>query len=261
MDRRVVITGLGLVTPVGTGLEKSWAAICAGQSGIGYITTFDTTDFDTKIAAEVKDFNAEDFLSKKEAKRIENFIAFAVAAGKMAVEDAGLKIDEKNGNRIGVSMGCGLGGLGMLENTFNVLRDKGPKRVTPFFIPMIIGNMAPGMMSMYLGAKGPNLSLATACAAGTHAVGQAYKAIKTGAADAMLTGGVESTITPSAIAGFNAMKALSTRNDEPQKASRPFDKDRDGFIVGEGSGVIVLETLEAALDRGADIYAEILGFG
>ena len=261
MDRRVVITGLGLVTPVGTGVEKAWAAICAGESGIDKITSFDATGFDTQIAGEVKDFNVEDFLPKKEAKRIENFVAFAIAAGKMAVEDAGLVIDEINGNRIGVSMGCGLGGLGLLENTFNVLRDKGPKRITPFFIPMIIGNMAPGMMSIYLGAKGPNLSLATACAAGTHAVGEAYKAIQTGAADAMIAGGVESTITASGIAGFNAMKALSTRNDEPQKASRPFDKGRDGFVPSEGSGVVILETLEAALARGADIYAELLGFG
>ena len=261
MDRRVVITGLGLVTPVGTGVNKAWTAICAGESGVGNITYFDTTDFDTKIAGEVKDFNAEEYLPKKEAKRTENYIAFAVAASKMAVEDAKLVIDESNGHRVGVSMGCGLGGLGMLEKTFDVLYHKGPKRVSPFFIPMIIGNMAPGMVSIYLGAKGPNLSLATACAAGTHAVGEAYKLVRTGAADAMIAGGVESTITPSGIAGFNAMKAISTRNDEPQKASRPFDKDRDGFVVGEGAGILILETLDGALARGTDIYGEVLGFG
>ncbi len=261
MDRRVVITGLGLVTPLGTGVDKSWAALCAGESGIGEITSFDASEFDTKIAGEVRDFNADDFIPKKESKRMENFIAFAVAAGKMAVEDARLKIDQSNGNRVGVSMGCGLGGLGLLEKTFKVLDTKGPKRVSPFFIPMIIGNMAPGMISIYLGAKGPNLSLATACAAGTHALGQAFYAIRLGAADAMIAGGVESTITPSGIAGFNAMKALSTRNDDPKRASRPFDKDRDGFVVGEGGGILVLESLEHALERGASIYAEILGFG
>lgn len=261
MNRRVVITGLGLVTPLGIGVEKTWSALCAGKSGVGEITKFDASGFETKIAAEVEDFHAEDFLPKKEAKRTEAFIAFAVAAGRMALEDSGLKIDESNSEKVGVITGCGLGGLAMLEKTFDVLTNKGPKRVSPFFIPMIIGNMASGMVSIYLGAKGPNSSIATACAAGTHAIGDAYNIIKMGAADAMVTGGVESTITPSGISGFNAMKALSTRNNEPQKASRPFDKDRDGFVVGEGSGMLILESLDSALDRGAQIYGEVLGFG
>jgi 3-oxoacyl-[acyl-carrier-protein] synthase II len=259
--RRVVITGLGLVTPLGTGVEKTWSALCAGKSGIGEITKFDSADLETHIAGEVKDFEPEDFLPKKDAKRTEDFIAFAVAASRMAVDDSGLKIDDSNRNRVGVITGCGLGGLGMLEKTFDVLESKGPKRVSPFFIPMIIGNMAPGMISIYLGAKGPNSSVATACAAGTHAIGTAYQFIKLGAADAMITGGVESTITRTGVAGFNAMKALSTRNDQPQKASRPFDRDRDGFVVAEGSGIVILEPLESALERGAHIYAEILGFG
>ncbi len=261
MIRRVVITGLGLVTPLGTGVGKTWSALCAGQSGIGEITKCDSSDLDTHIAGEVKDFEPEDFLPKKDAKRTEDFIAYAVAASRMAVEDSGLKIDDSNKNRVGVITGCGLGGLGMLEKTFDVLESKGPKRVSPFFFFFIIGNMAPGMISIYLGAKGPNSSIATACAAGTHAVGTAYQIIKLGAADAMITGGVESTITRTGIAGFNAMKALSTRNDQPQKASRPFDRDRDGFVVAEGSGIVVLEPLESALERGAHIYAEILGFG
>ncbi|MFO7964890.1 MAG: beta-ketoacyl-ACP synthase II [Desulfobacterales bacterium] len=261
MVRRVVITGVGLVTPLGTGVEKTWSALCAGKSGIGEITKFDASDLDTRIAAEVLDFNAEDFLPRKDSRRTESFIAFAVAAGRMALEDAGLTIDAGNQDRVGVITGCGLGGLAMLEKTFDIISKKGPKRVSPFFIPMIIGNMAPGMMSIYLGAKGPNSSIATACAAGTHAIGEAYEIVKTGAADAMIAGGVESTITKTGIAGFNAMKALSTRNHEPQKSSRPFDRERDGFVVGEGSGMLILEPLESALERGADIYAEILGFG
>ena len=261
MNRRVVITGLGLITPLGTGLNESWAALCAGKSGIGEITRFDASDFETKIAGEVKDFHPEDFLSKKEAKRTQLFISYAIATTRMALEDAGLNINSANENRVGVLTGCGLGGLDILERTSKTIESKGPKRVTPFFIPMMIGNMAPGMISIYFGAKGPNASIATACAAGTHAVGDAYKIIKRGGADAMITGGVESVITPTCIAGFNAMKALSTRNDEPEKASRPFDRDRDGFVVGEGCGILVLEALDKALDRGARIYAEIVGYG
>ena len=261
MDRRVVITGLGLVTPLGIGVEETWTALCEGKSGIGEITRFDASGFDTKIAGEVKDFHPEDFLPKKEAKRIQSFIAYAVAASRMALEDSGLKIDKTNENRIGVLTGCGLGGLQMLEQTAAILKKKGPKRVNPFFIPMMIGNMAPGMISIYLGAKGPNASIATACAAGTHAIGDAFKIIKRGGADAMVTGGVESVITPTCIAGFNAMRALSVRNHEPEKASRPFDRDRDGFVVGEGCGILILETLEAALKRGAKIYAEVCGYG
>ena len=261
LDRRVVITGLGLVTPLGIGVEDTWTAMCEGKSGIGEITRFDASGFDTQIAGEVKDFHPEDFLPKKEAKRIQSFIAYAVAASRMALEDSGLIIDSANQNRVGVLTGCGLGGLQILEQTAAILKKKGPKRVTPFFIPMMIGNMAPGMISIYLGAKGPNSSIATACASGTHAVGDAFKIIKRGSADAMITGGVESVITPTCIAGFNAMKALSVRNHEPEKASRPFDRDRDGFIVGEGSGILILETLEGAVKRGAGIYAEICGYG
>jgi len=261
LSRRVVITGLGLITPLGIGVDDTWTALCKGQSGIAEITRFDTSGFDTKIAGEVRDFHPEDFLLKKEAKRTQTFIAYAVAASQMAVEDSRLKIDATNQNRIGVVTGCGLGGLNLLEQTTSILQNKGPKRVNPFFIPMMIGNMAPGMISIYLGAKGPNSSIATACAAGTHAVGDAFKIIKRGGADAMITGGVESVITPTCIAGFNAMKALSVRNDEPEKASRPFDRDRDGFVVGEGCGILVLETLESALERGARIYAEICGYG
>lgn len=261
MSRRVVITGLGLVTPLGIGVDETWTALCEGQSGISEITRFDASGFDTKIAGEVKNFHPKDFLSKKEARRTQLFIAYAVAASRMALEDSGLTIDETNENRVGVLTGCGLGGLQLLEQTTVALQKKGPQRVTPFYIPMIIGNMAPGMISIYLGAKGPNSSIATACASGTHAIGDAFKIIKRGAADAMITGGVESVITPTCIAGFNAMKALSVRNDPPSKASRPFDRDRDGFVVGEGCGILILETLEAALKRGARIYAEICGYG
>ncbi len=261
MSRRVVITGLGLVTPLGIGVDETWSALCEGRSGIGEITRFDTTNFTTKIAGEVKDFNAEDFLPKKEAKRTERFIAYAVAASRMAAENARLTIDDTNGPRIGVLTGCGLGGLEMLEITAHTVREKGPKRVSPFFIPMIIGNMAPGMISIHLGAKGPNISVATACAAGAHAIGDACNTILRGQADAMITGGVESVVTPTCIAGFNSMKALSTRNDEPQKASRPFDRNRDGFVVGEGAGMLILENLEHALERGAPILAEMVGYG
>jgi 3-oxoacyl-[acyl-carrier-protein] synthase II len=261
LSRRVVVTGLGLVTPLGVGVENTWSALCQGRSGIGEITRFDTTAFTTKIAGEVKDFNAEDFLPKKDAKRTERFIAYAVAAARMAVENARLTIDEKLGPRVGVITGCGLGGLEMLEVTARTVQEKGPKRVSPFFIPMIIGNMAPGMISIHLGAKGPNISVATACAAGAHAVGDACNTILRGQADAMITGGVESVITPTCVAGFNSMKALSTRNSDPQKASRPFDRDRDGFVVGEGAGMLVLEALDHALERGATILAEMVGYG
>ncbi|WP_373501661.1 beta-ketoacyl-ACP synthase II [Desulfococcus sp.] len=261
MNRRVVITGLGLVTPVGIGVDASWAALCAGKSGVGEITRFDASDYTTKIAAEVKGFNPEDFVPKKDAKRNQLFISYALAASRMAVEDAGLTIDEKNGARVGVITGCGLGGLATLEEHTMIINTRGPKRVSPFFIPMMIGNMAAGMISIQFGARGPNLSIATACAAGTHAVGEAYKNIQRGFSDAVITGGMESVITPTCVAGFGAMKALSTRNDDPLKASRPFDKDRDGFVVGEGSGILIIEALEYALERGARIYGEILGYG
>jgi len=253
LNRRVVITGIGLVTPIGIGVKETWPALCAGKSGITEITRFDTTGFATKIAGEVKGFKAEDFMSKKDALRSELFIAYSVAATRMSLEDSGLVIDSSNFDRVGVITGCGLGGLGIMEKTILDIHKKGPGRVSPFFIPLMIGNMAPGIISILFGAKGPNESIATACAAGTHAVGHSYKLIQSGAADAMITGGVEAVITPTCIAGFNAMKALSTRNNDPQRASRPFDRDRDGFVVGEGSGILILETLSGALERGAHI--------
>ncbi len=261
MNRRVVITGIGLVTPLGIGAAETWAALCAGKSGIGPITRFNASAYDTQIAGEVKEFQAVDFLPRKEARRTPRFIAYAVAAARMALEDSGLKVDDQNADRIGVMTGCGIGGLSVLERNYKVLLERGPKRVSPFLIPMMIGNMAPGMISIQLGVRGPNTSIATACAAGSHAIGDAFKLVQSGRADAMITGGVESVITPTCISGFNAMKALSTRNDAPEKASRPFDRDRDGFVVGEGSGIMVLEPLEAARERGARIYAEIVGFG
>ena len=261
MNRRVVVTGMGLVTPVGIGVEDSWSAICAGKSGVSEITQFDASAYQTRIAAEVKGFNAEDFMAKKEAKRNELFISYAMAATRMAMEDSGLKINSANANRVGVVTGCGLGGLGIMEDTILNVATKGPRRVSPFFIPMMIGNMAPGMISIHFGAKGPNLSLATACAAGAHAVGDSFIMIQNGRVDAMITGGTEAVVSPTAVAGFNAMKALSTRNDAPQKASRPFDRDRDGFVIGEGSGILILEALDHALERGVHIYAEMVGYG
>ncbi len=261
MNKRVVVTGLGLVTPVGIGVEQTWQSLCAGVSGVAPITRFDATDYQTKIAAEVKDFHAEDFMPKKDAKRVEPFIAYALAATRMAIDDAGFVINRNNAARVGAITGCGLGGLRFMEDTVNRVSNQGPKRVSPFFIPMMIGNMAPGMISIHFGAKGPNSSLATACAAGTHAVGNSFQLIQKGVADAMITGGTEAVISPSCVAGFNAMKALSTRNDEPEKASRPFDRDRDGFVVGEGGGILILEALDHALARDARIYAEVMGYG
>ncbi len=259
--RRVVITGLGIISPVGVGTKETWDAIIHGRSGIGPITRFDTTDFATKIAGEVKGFKAEEYMAKKEARRMDLFIQYAVAAAQMALDDANYKIAPEEANRVGVYTGCGLGGLWTLEKYHSVLLKNGPKKVSPFFIPMMIANMAPGQISIYFGAKGPNLSVATACAAGTHAIGEAFKMIQRGQADVMLSGGVEATITPLALAGFNAMKAISTRNDEPEKASRPFEKNRDGFVLAEGCGILILEELEHALERGVRIYAEIIGYG
>jgi 3-oxoacyl-[acyl-carrier-protein] synthase II len=249
LNNRVVVTGLGLVTPLGVGVGHTWEALCAGKSGVAEITRFDASAFQTRIAAEVKDFHPEDFLSRKEAKRLELFIAFAVAATRMALEDAQLTIDSSNESKIGVITGCGLGGLSFMEDTVLQVSQRGPKRVSPFFIPMMLGNMVPGVISIYFGAKGPNSSLATACAAGAHAVGNSYRLIQSGKADAMITGGTEAVISPTCIGGFNSMKALSTRNDDPQRASRPFDRDRDGFVPGEGSGIVILEALDHALER------------
>jgi 3-oxoacyl-[acyl-carrier-protein] synthase II len=261
IKKRVVISGLGLVTPLGIGVKPTWESLCAGKSGVGEITRFDSSAFATKIAAEIKDFKPQDFLSKKDARRIELFIAYALAATRMAIEDSGLVIDSTNETRVGAITGCGLGGLRFMEDTVLQVSEEGPKRVSPFFVPMMIGNMVPGLISVHFGARGPNSSLATACAAGTHAVGNSFRLIQNGTADAMITGGTEAVISPSCIAGFNSMKALSTRNDEPEKASRPFDRDRDGFVVGEGSGILIIEALDHALARNAPIYAEITGYG
>lgn len=259
--RRVVITGIGLVSPLGIGIEENWSHLIQGKSGIGPITHFDTNGFATRIAGEVRNFHPEDYIPKKEVRKMDPFLHLALGAAHLCFDDARLKIGPEMANRAGVIMGCGLGGLTTIEVYHRILLDSGPKKVSPFFIPMLIGNMAPGLISIYHGAKGPNLSLQTACAAGTHAVGQAYHMIRDGIADIMITGGVESTITPLGIGGFNAMRALSTRNDEPEKASRPFERDRDGFVMGEGGAVLILEELSMALTRGAKIYAEMIGFG
>jgi 3-oxoacyl-[acyl-carrier-protein] synthase II len=261
LKRRVVVTGLGMVSPLGTGVEKTWNALLQGKSGVGRITRFDPTGFDTQIAAEVKDFAPEKFIDKKEARRMDIFIQYAMAAAIMAMEDSQFKVTPENAERVGVVVGAGLGGLTTIETFHKVLLEKGPGRISPFFIPMLIVNEAPGQISMRFGAKGPNSSVVTACATGNHNIGDAWKMIQRGDADAILAGGVESTITPLALSGFNAMKALSTRNSEPERASRPFDKDRDGFVMGEGAGIILLEEMDHALKRGAKIYAEIVGYG
>jgi 3-oxoacyl-[acyl-carrier-protein] synthase II len=261
VKRRVVVTGAGLVTPLGTGLEKTWENMCAGQSGIGHITRFDTSEFGVKIAAEVKDFQSVDFIDQKLAKHLDLFVQYAIAAAHMAIRDANFAITPENCFRVGVITGNGIGGLPTIEKYHQIVMERGPKRITPFFIPMVISNMSAGQISILYGAKGPNLSVTTACAAGTHAVGEAFRLISRGDCDAAITGGSESTICPLAVGGFNAMKALSRRNDDPAAASRPFDRDRDGFIIAEGAGMLVVEELGHALAREADIYAEIVGFG
>ena len=261
MRRRVVVTGMGMVSPLAIGVEETWQALIQGKSGVARITKFDPTGFDTQIAAEVKNFAPENFMDKKDVRRTDIFIQYAIAAADMALKDAQLKITPANADRVGVVVGAGLGGLTTIENFHKILLEKGPGRISPFFIPMLIVNEAPGQISIRFGAKGPNTSAVTACATGNHNIGDAWRIIQRGDADAVIAGGVEATITPLAVAGFNAMKALSTRNAEPEKASRPFDKDRDGFVMGEGSGIIILEELQGALDRGARIYAEIIGYG
>jgi 3-oxoacyl-[acyl-carrier-protein] synthase II len=261
LSRRVVITGLGMVSPLGIGVEKTWQALVQGKSGVVRITKFDPTGFDTQIAAEVKDFVPENFMEKKEIKRMDIFIQYAMASAMMAMEDAQLPITPQNADRVGVVVGAGLGGLTTIESFHKILMEKGPGRISPFFIPALIVNEAPGQISIRFGAKGPNSSVVTACATGNHNIGDAWRMIQRGDADAIIAGGVEATITPLAVSGFNAMKALSTRNHEPEKASRPFDKDRDGFVMGEGCGIIILEEMNQALDRGAKIYAEIIGYG
>jgi 3-oxoacyl-[acyl-carrier-protein] synthase II len=259
--KRVVVTGLGLITPLGIGVDASWHGLIEGRSGIRRITQFDASQFPTKIAGEVEGFNPEDFIETKEVKKMDRFIHFAFAAATMAMSDSGLKITEANAERTGVFVGSGMGGLHTIEHYHSVFLEKGPRRISPFFIPMLVVNLASGQISIRFGAKGPNSAVATACATGSHAIGDAYKIIQRGDADAMIAGGTEAVITPLGIGGFNAMKALSTRNDEPEKASRPFDIDRDGFIMGEGAGIIVLESVESATARGARIYAEVVGYG
>ncbi|WP_447599557.1 beta-ketoacyl-ACP synthase II [Nitrospira sp. Nam80] len=259
-SRRVVITGLGLVTPLGTGTDKTWKALCAGQSGIGRITRFDPAGYDAQIAGEVKDFDPAQFIEKKEIKKMDTFIHYAVGASQLAVDDAGLKVTSDEATKVGVYIGSGIGGLGSIEHYHQVLRDKGPGRVSPFFIPMTIINLASGQVAIRLGAKGPNSCAVTACATGNHCIGDAYRLIQRGDADVMVAGGAEAAITPLGVAGFASAKALSFRNDAPEKASRPFDQDRDGFVLGEGAGVIVLEEWEHARRRGARVYAEIIGY-
>ena len=258
--RRVVVTGLGLVTPLGTGVEKTWKALCAGESGIGRITRFDPTGYDAQIAGEVKDFDPAQFIEKKEIKKMDTFIHYAVGASQLAVDDAKLKVAPEEATRVGVYIGSGIGGLGSIEHYHDVLREKGPGRVSPFFIPMTIINLASGQVAIRVGPKGPNSCAVTACATGNHCIGDAYRLIQRDDADVMIAGGAEAAITPLGVAGFASAKALSFRNDDPTKASRPFDKDRDGFVLGEGAGVVVLEELEHARARGARIYAEVIGY-
>lgn len=261
MNRRVVITGIGLITPLGLSTAETWEAAKAGRSGIGPITRFDTTGYGTTIAGEVKGFDPARYLEKKEIKKMDRFIQLAIAATDEALESSGLKITAANAGRIGTIVGSGMGGLETLGHYQDICRTQGPDRVSPFFIPGCVINLAPGQISIRTGAQGPNFSPVSACATGTHAIGEAFHIIKRGDADAIIAGGAEATITPVAVAGFSNLKALSSRNDEPEKASRPFDKDRDGFVMGEGAGILILEELEHALSRGASIVAEVIGFG
>ena len=261
MKRRVVVTGVGLVTPLGVGIDNVWQKILNGESGIAPITRFDTTKHDTKFAGEVKGFKPDEYMSLKEVKRIDLFIQYALAATKIAVEDAALDMSQENAERVGVVVGTGLGGLPTLEKYHSVLLERGPGRISPFFIPMLIANEAPGHVAIQHGMKGPNLCIVTACATGTHSIGDATRIIQYGDADVMVAGGTEANLTPLTVGGFNAMKALSTRNDAPQQASRPFEKDRDGFVVAEGAGIVILEEIEHALKRGAKIYGEVAGYG
>ena len=261
MRRRVVVTGMGLVIPTGIGVETAWKNVCEGKSGIGLLTRFDTNGFETKIAAEVKNFNPELYIVKKEIKRMDLFVQYAIAATKEALEDAQLAITPENSEKIGVIVGTGLGGLPTLEKYHKILLERGPGRISPFFIPMLIANLASGHIAIQFGPKGPNTCVVTACATGAHCIGDAFRAIVYGDAEAMIAGGTEANITPLTIGGFNAMKALSTKNDEPEKACRPFEKNRDGFVVAEGAGIVLLEELKFALNRNAKIYGELVGYG
>ena len=261
MKRRVVITGVGPVTPIGTGKETFWNNLIAGKSGVGIITRFDPTDFDVKIAGEVKNFEYADYMDKKEGKRMDRVTHFAVAAAKLAVEDAKLDLEKINQVRAGVCVGSGIGGIETFVEQTTKYVEKGPSKISPFFIPMEIPNMPAGQISIALGFKGPNTAIVTACATGTNCIGDAFRTIQYGDADIMIAGGTEAAISPVAVAGFANMKALSTNNEHPEKASCPFDKKREGFVMGEGAGVVVLEELEHAKARGAHIYAEICGYG
>jgi 3-oxoacyl-[acyl-carrier-protein] synthase II len=261
MKRRVVITGMGVVSPLGLDAPSTWDALLAGTSGVGPITKFDAEGFSSRIAGEVRGFDAENYLDRRDVRKMDSFTHYAVAASREALSNSDLVIDSSNADRIGVYIGSGIGGLPMLEQQHRTLLERGPRRISPFFIPSMILNMASGQVSIVIGAKGPNLAVATACATGSHAIGESFRMIQDGTADAMITGGSEAVVCPLAVGGFCAMKALSTRNDDPKTASRPFDADRDGFVMGEGAGVLVVEDRERAVARGARIYAEIVGYG
>ena len=261
MDRRVVVTGVGLVSPLGIGTQANWDALCAGCSGIGPITHFDASQFSARIAGEVKNFDPLRFIDKKDVKKMDVFIQFAIASSQFAMDDASLSVTEDMAARVGVFIASGIGGFGTIEREHRAFLQGGPRRISPFFIPAAIINLAAGQVSIRFGAKGPNSATCTACSASAHAIGDAFEIIRRDEADVMIAGGSEAAITPMGVGGFAAMRALSTRNDEPQRASRPFDRDRDGFIMGEGSGVIILEELEFAKQRGAPIYCELVGYG
>ncbi len=259
--RRVALTGVGLVSPLGVGTEATWQGIVEGRSGIGPITHFDASDYAARIAGEVKDFDASLYMDKKDVKKMDIFIRYALAAAQFAMEDSTFEVTEENDKRVGVVIGSGIGGLPLIESMHKTLLERGPSRISPFFIPGLIVNMAAGQVSIRYGAKGPSTAPCTACTTGLHAIGDAYRLIRTGAADAMIAGGAEAVVSPLAVGGFCAMRALSTRNDEPERASRPWDKDRDGFVMGEGAGIVVLEEYDSAEARGAHIYAEVVGYG
>ncbi len=261
MSNRVVITGMGALTPLGIGIDKFWKGLLEGESGIDRVTLFDPEAFPTQIAGEVKDFNPTDFLDRKEARRMDRFTQFGVAGAKLAIQDADLDLEQEDLDRIAVVIGSGIGGMQTFEDQTKVMLNKGPNRVSPFFVPMMIANMAAGQIGISFGLRGPNITTVSACASSANAVGEAFELLKRGAADVAVTGGTEAPVTSLAFAGFCAMKAMSTRNDEPQKASRPFDSGRDGFVMGEGAGILVLETLDHAKERGAKIYAEVVGYG
>ncbi|MDP7551991.1 MAG: beta-ketoacyl-ACP synthase II [Nitrospinaceae bacterium] len=260
MKRRVAVTGMGIVSPLGIGIDENWAALCNGKSGIAPITKFDTSSFPIQIAGEVRGFDPQQYIGHKEVKKMDIFIHYAVAASQLALKDSGFEITEKNAERVGVQVGVGLGGLPVIEKYHDIYKEKGVRKITPFFIPMLIANLASGQVSIHFGAKGPNTCVVTACATGTHAIGDAARLIQYGEADVMFAGGTESVITPLCVGGFHAAKALSTRNDDPQGASRPFDRDRDGFVIGEGCGVVILEEMDLAKKRGARIYGEVVGY-